>query len=151
MVAKLQGIKVEIEDQIDPLKKIAKNEKEVKSFFLFGSYGEGRQTPLSDVDIAFLPSDNLSSKGTEQLDKNLYRKLSRLFGSDDITLVNLKEAPIMLAHNILKGKLLFCRDRKDLAEYKEKILETYPEVKKMRDSLSSAYFKRLRKKKNDGN
>ncbi|RLE36749.1 hypothetical protein DRJ23_06970, partial [Candidatus Acetothermia bacterium] len=69
----------------------------VLALYLFGSRATGTATPLSDIDIACLPSD-----GGEDLDKALYLELARRLGTDEITLVNLHDAPVCLAFSVLK-------------------------------------------------
>jgi predicted nucleotidyltransferase len=141
MIARFKGIKGSLEENIKKAKKTAAANFQVGSFFLFGSFARGRQTPLSDLDLAFLPRGNVGPANSEKLDKKLYLKLAEALGTDDITLVNLHEAPLSLAFNVLQGKLLFCRDRDGLMEYKERVLNFYPEINRLKNEVAVSFLK----------
>jgi predicted nucleotidyltransferase len=146
MTARFKGIKGYIGDIIKKTKAIAAASLPVGSVFLFGSFARGGQTPLSDLDIAFLPRKKVSPAKAEKLDSSLYLKLAKSLGTDDVTLINLRGAPLVLAYNILQGKLLFCRDRRSLAEYKEYVLNIYPEIDRLRKVVAANYLRKMAKK-----
>ncbi|MFQ5830368.1 MAG: HepT-like ribonuclease domain-containing protein [Candidatus Methylomirabilia bacterium] len=100
------------------------------ALWLFGSYARGEETPLSDLDLAYLqasrPGDPLS------WDVSLYRALSGFLGTDELTLVDLHETAPALAFQVLhEGKLLFCRDVHRVADLAERVSARYPEVKRL--------------------
>jgi predicted nucleotidyltransferase len=144
MTAKLQGIRVKVEDKLKRVKKVISSLKGLSAFFLFGSYARGRETLLSDIDFAFLPGSNMKPKEVEKLDRKLYRELSKALKTDDITLVNVMEAPLLLAYDILQGKVVFCRNPNDLRSFQEKVFTLYPEIKRIKDEWLKAYGKKLR-------
>ncbi|MGB9613602.1 MAG: type VII toxin-antitoxin system MntA family adenylyltransferase antitoxin [Candidatus Margulisiibacteriota bacterium] len=146
MVVKLQGIKVEVDKKLAGLKSEVASLKGVTAFYLFGSYASGRATTLSDIDLAYLPEENLEADEIQALDKKLYLRLSRLFQTDDLTLINLRDAPLALVYEILQGKLIFCRNHEDLAAFKERILALYPEIRRLQDQFFNTYAKKLKKR-----
>jgi predicted nucleotidyltransferase len=143
---KLKNKKLSLINKKKQLGEIVARNREVEALFLFGSFAQKESTPLSDIDLAFLPSGKISKAESTKLDNKLYIKLAQSLSTDDITLVNLNEAPLTLAYNIIRHKPLFCRDEATLAKYKEKILSLYPEVKRMQDNLSAAYLENLKAK-----
>ncbi len=71
--------------------------------YLFGSLAEGKQKPLSDVDIA------LYLKKTENpsaLKMEILGKLNDILKTDEIDLVILNTAPLMLRGRVLRNKKL---------------------------------------------
>ncbi|MBM3236624.1 DUF86 domain-containing protein [Candidatus Poribacteria bacterium] len=133
MVAKLSGVHIDVKGKLPFIEKIAETFDNLLALWLFGSYAKGNQTPLSDIDIAYLPVDGLESSCVEELDKKLYNRLSRLFETDDISLVNLRDTPLNLIFSALKeGKVLFCRAPEEVSNFKEHIMNLYPETKKIR-------------------
>ena len=136
MVAKLNGVNVEVKDKLPFIEKIAENFDNLIALWLFGSYAKGNQTPLSDIDIAYLSIDGLEPSCVEELDKKLYSSLSRLFETDDISLVNLKDAPINLIFSTLQeGRILFYRTDEEISDFKEHIMNLYPEAKRIRRTV----------------
>jgi len=102
----------------------------VDAFWLFGSYARGDETPLSDLDFAYLPASSSSSLLSSS-DVTLYRELSGFLETDEITLVDLSEAPPALAFRVLQeGKLIFCRDPGRVAEFVEELLGKHPEPRR---------------------
>ena len=133
MVAKLNGINIDVKEKLSFIEEIAGDFDNLIALWLFGSYAKGNQTPLSDIDIAYLSIDGLEPSCAEELDKKLYNNLSRLFETDDISLVNLKDAPLNLIFSTFKdGKVLFCRTHEEIRDFKEHIINLYPEAKKIR-------------------
>jgi len=136
MVAKLNGINIDVKEKLSFIEKIAENFDNLIALWLFGSYAKGNQTPLSDIDIAYLSLDRLETSRVEELDKKLYNSLSRLFETDDISLVNLRDASINLIFSTLQeGRILFCRTDEEISDFKEHIMNLYPEAKRIRRTV----------------
>lgn len=75
--------------------------------YLYGSYATGKQTKLSDIDIAYLPSKKLSLK--EEID--FLKKIEEIFEDEGIDLIDLNKAPLTLIHRVLKeGKCLYAKN-----------------------------------------
>lgn len=110
----------------------------VLALYLFGSRATGTATPLSDIDIAYLPSD-----GGEDLDKALYLELARRLGTDEITLVNLHDAPVCLAFSVLKRGHVLYGPRRGARAFVERILTHYPEARRLRRLALQAVKTRL--------
>jgi uncharacterized protein YutE (UPF0331/DUF86 family)/predicted nucleotidyltransferase len=115
------------------------------AIWLFGSYARGEETPLSDLDLAYLPEDNISSSDMDNLDIELYKGLSGVLKTDDITLINLNEAGTYLAFHVLReGKILFSRNNEGIVRLKERVVKFYPEVKRLRYENLLGFERRLR-------
>lgn len=88
----------------------------VSCVFLFGSQVNGRERSDSDVDITVL-TKGASEK--EELDVMSY-------GSDLFDVSAFSRLPLVVQYRVLKeGKMLFCRDKKNLRDIKVKILRLY--------------------------
>lgn len=132
-MVKRQPLQKPLEECLARAVEVAAAEEALVGLWLFGSQAQGRPTPLSDVDLAYLPREGLSIPEQEALDARLYRRLSRLFGSDEITLVDLTTAPPVLAFRVLsQGRNLYCRHRQPLDRWKEAVLQSYPEIHRLR-------------------
>ena len=94
------------------------------ALYLFGSYGTEHQTPLSDVDLAILPSnqDKLSLSDEQAI----LATIQEIGGTDDINMINLVKVPITLQMEVIStGTLLYCSDEIGLADFKEYVIKRY--------------------------
>jgi predicted nucleotidyltransferase len=71
--------------------------------YLFGSYATGKQTHLSDIDVAVYLKDD-----GQAFDKKLgiLNDLTKILETEDIDLVILNKAPISLLAKILANKVI---------------------------------------------
>lgn len=98
------------------------NEPAVNSVYIFGSFGLGRQTPISDLDIAVLYNDNIPL--IEELRHTA--EVSSLLKMERIDLINLNKAPIHLQHEIVStGVKIFDRIPQQTQDFIENMLEIY--------------------------
>jgi uncharacterized protein YutE (UPF0331/DUF86 family) len=119
--------------------------KELVALWLFGSYAEQVATPLSDLDFAYLLQDGLPTTHVRRVDTGLYVTLARLFGTDDLTLVNLRGVPPKLAFAVLKhGQLLFCRDAEQRACLQEDVARHFPDTERLTKETLCAFEQGLK-------
>lgn len=139
MRVKLETGGVDLPKLLPQLSEVAADWEELVALWLFGSYVEHLQTPLSDFDFAYLLRDGLPAAHVRRVDRELYVGFARLLRSDDFTLVNLRWAPPKIAFAVLThGQLLFCRDAAQYAQLQESILTCFPEAKRLtRETLST--------------
>lgn len=107
----------------------------------FGSLAEGRLTPLSDLDFALLLSNRLSK--AERFDKHLelIGRFNSVFGTDEIDLVVLNDAPMKFCHQVFKtGKLLHLGNKHELIDCSEKIVKLYLDFRFFRDGYDRVFL-----------
>ncbi len=102
---------------------------------IFGSRAKGNFHPESDIDIAVYRKDILSE--TEKI--QLTYELCNVFHIDNIDLVDLRTAPPLLVHEVLKDyEVLFQRDKMLLYQlelatiHKMKEIETLEKIRRER-------------------
>lgn len=123
------------------VEKIAE-EKDLIVLYAFGSFAEGRLKPLSDLDFAILLSESLDRKERFSRHLDLIGIFNSELQTDEVDLVVLNDAPIRFAHNIIgTGKLLFCRDHNQLADFTEKTIKQYLDFKPVRDRFDREFLK----------
>jgi len=99
-----------------------KNDPQIVSAFIFGSFGAVWQTPLSDLDLAVLFTEDIPLM--EELKRTA--EISSLLGLEDIDFINLNKAPVHLQHEILlKGTGIFDGKPELTQDFVEKVLEIY--------------------------
>jgi predicted nucleotidyltransferase len=81
---------------------------DIVSLYLFGSYAEGKQTPVSDIDLAVLLDRDFPQSRYFAKKLDLLAMITSLLKTDEVDLVILNQAPPVLSYRILsKGRLLF--------------------------------------------
>ncbi len=100
---------VSVEKGIEKIKNIEGFEK-VKFIILYGSASEGRMIEGSDIDLCiYYDGDPEEASGFR------FEVLSELF--DDIYDVQIfQQLPIYMRGDVLKGKMIYCKDKRFLYE-----------------------------------
>ncbi len=97
--------------------------------YLFGSTVRGDTGRLSDVDIGVLLDEKLSKKDRFDLELKLISEIAILIKKNKIDLVVLNEAPLLLAHNIIKNGIILKSDEIERVKFETKILSMYIDEK----------------------
>ncbi len=126
--------------RLDELTPILAKDDGIVLVFLFGSYARGEQTSLSDIDIALLHSRDLLR--SEYLDYRLrYTNLiAKVLHHDRVDVVILNTSPPLLAHEAIKGRILFERSPEARVEYMVNIQRRYLDLKSFY-AVDSAYMR----------
>jgi len=88
---------------------------------LFGSYGTEQQRADSDLDFAVLFNTNVDIYA----EMRLLSGLTDLLGIENIDLVNLNKASIVLQHEALSGKFIYEKDPVITSDYVERVTKYY--------------------------
>lgn len=129
MVSKLGFLPPDVAERLGVLSKRAAQVEGLLALWLFGSFARGDSTPISDVDLAYLPNPGLEGEALERFEDRLYLLISSTLGTDEISFVNLRYAPISLRWQVLaEGILLYCRDQGAVACLAEKVYRRAPDV-----------------------
>ena len=138
------------EELILSIQKFIDNNKdrgEMTAFYLFGSYANGMQTTLSDVDLAVLLDKAVGPEQylTERL--RLMGELSVILGTDKLELVILNDVPPNLAYRVIKyGELLYVRDEaaSQLIDFKVRTMDRYFDYQPVQRLFSEGLARRTR-------
>lgn len=88
----------------------------VRAIFLFGSFVKGKARKDSDIDIAIL---------TERIDKDKEFEIMG-YGSELFDVSVFSRLPLIIQFRILKeGKIVFCKNKKDIYNIKVKVFKEY--------------------------
>jgi hypothetical protein len=101
---------------------------EVRLAYLFGSVAEDRNTARSDLDVGVLVEPNTDFRALDRLQVELERAAGR-----DVDLVDLRNAPPLLAHHVVsRGKLLLSRDEDERVAFTTKVVARYLDTAHLR-------------------
>jgi predicted nucleotidyltransferase len=94
--------------------------------FLFGSQARQEASLLSDVDIAVLVDNSLTSAQRFDLRLRMIGELTDLLRSNDVDMTILNDASLPLQYRVLRdGVLLYCRNEDIRVQFTAKTVVTY--------------------------
>ena len=97
----------------------------------FGSFFSGQPRPDSDVDIAYLSRRDVPSLENFRLSQELGTLFSR-----DVDLIPLKTADAVFRARVLEtGRLLYCADERERAEFEMYALSDYARLNEERREI----------------
>lgn len=118
------GKPIDVEPYLDDLRRYLETQDNLVAAWIFGSYGTPYQTPLSDLDLAFLFHRDRLPDWDEHL--RLQMEISELLHEEDASLMVLNRAPILLQFRVLEsGRQLVCRDPVALADFVEIVISRH--------------------------
>jgi predicted nucleotidyltransferase len=118
---------------------------DVRLAYLFGSQAQGRTHALSDVDVAVLLAAQLSPLEQSRARLRLMGALMALLQREDVDLVVLNQASLLLRQRVLRdGRLLFANDDRERVRFAAETYRRYLDCRYMYDMLDEAMFARLR-------
>jgi predicted nucleotidyltransferase len=127
-------------DRLQQITAFLDGEPEVVFALLFGSRAAGTARPDSDYDVAVWLEPHLDDG---QRHDWLRRAYAALTPPDDVDLVVLNEAPALLGHRALMGRVLLKRDRAAYSRYFVKTIAMSNDEAHWRDLHDRARRRRL--------
>jgi predicted nucleotidyltransferase len=110
--------------------------------YLFGSSHEGKVTPLSDIDLALLLAKNLED--ATQIETKILIDAIKIFGTEEIDLLNLNEAPLRFQYNVIKNKrVIFCADSEERINFETSVIMNYLDFTHVRFMFNQEFLKSL--------
>lgn len=102
----------------------------VTTAYLFGSQSTGKAGTLSDIDIGVLLENKSAGAHREKILTAIFVDLARALHTDFIDVVDLAQAPTLLAYNIVtKGQKLFTKDASATHRFAFHALQQYEDFR----------------------
>ena len=122
-----------------PLEKLCEK-YEILLLYLFGSYATGNATSLSDLDLAYVAEKKLDPSRLLAF----LGELQDLFEEEAVDLVDLRKAPLPLAHRVFKeGRCLYIREQKTKIAFETRIEALYCDTEPLRRESFNALLRRI--------
>ena len=113
---------------------------------LFGSQARGTAGPLSDVDIAVMLPDVMSSMCRFRRRLGLMVDLSRVLRTDEVDVAILNDVPLALRYRVFRdGILLSCGDRRAFVRSKSRTVVEYLDILPLMERNTRTFFRRAAK------
>ncbi len=144
MPSKLQLLPPDIGERLKRLPDCVAKVPGLAALWLFGSFARGESTPISDVDLAYLPDDTLTGDALDRFEADLYCIIASILHTDEFTFVNLRRAPDYFSWQVLhEGRRLVCRDFAAVAQLAEMIYGCAPDTRLLRRAGNIDYLEAL--------
>lgn len=115
----------------------------ISLIYLFGSKARGRETSLSDIDIAVL-LENDRDLNLKKIILDLIFEFSNVFHSDKIDLLLLNKAGLDIQYNIVsEGKLLFQLNEDVKCNYETRVIKLYLDFQKYEEEYYTLMHKAI--------
>ena len=115
---------------------------EVIALYSFGSAVNNELKPLSDLDFAILLSGQLNRQQRFKKHLELIGIFNTVFRTDEIDLTILNDAAFRFSFVVLKtGRLLYCRNKAELIDFRDQVIKNHLDFKYFRDSFDHTFLK----------
>lgn len=112
---------------------------EILEAYLFGSHARGQARPDSDIDVAVYIDEERAEDGDWGYRAELATALMAALGADDVDVVVLNRAPVLLYHRVLRdGVRLISRDLRATTTRAGQALSRYFDFLPQLDKMDAA-------------
>jgi hypothetical protein len=138
-----EGLKLPkgVHRKIPSLVRSLSGDKDIVALYALGSLAHDALKPLSDLDFGMLLSERIDKSQRFQKNLDLIGLFTDFFKTEEIDLINMRDAAPRIAYNIMKtGKLLFCNDKSELTNFREQTVKSYIDFKDIRDRFDAEFL-----------
>jgi predicted nucleotidyltransferase len=120
------------------------DDSDIAAAYLFGSRARGSASARSDIDLAVILDGGLDADQRWSKRLDLLSRGTEILGTDALDLVVLEDAPIVLAHRVLRdGRLLFELDPCRRTQIAEGVMCRYLDEEYLRREIDRGLADRL--------
>jgi uncharacterized protein len=127
-------------DRLELLVPRLADDPRVSLAFLFGSYARGQAGPLSDVDIALRLADGVARECYAEIRLAYMATVAQVLGDDRVDVIVLNTAPPLLAHEAIRGRVLFERSPEERVRFVVDVQRRYLDLKHLY-AIDAAYLR----------
>lgn len=131
----------QIKAKITPILK----KRQVALAYLFGSYAHGRVTPLSDIDVAVVFSDNVPRQEYFDRELQLMGDIGRACQVERVDVVNLatSKSPLLKHRAVFYGRPLLVTDGRQRFLTEHNIMRAYEDTECLRNRQHQIMYRQL--------
>lgn len=127
---------------LEKISSVLRQDELVEFAILFGSFAEGKETPLSDVDIGVYVSRPTTLLHLGWLMTELEKVLKKIVDVVELN-TTLEKNPLFAYKVIASGKLIFCKNHEVFVDFKTKAILRYLDTDFLRTMVAQAFQDRL--------
>ena len=105
---------------VDDIKKLGG--KKIKLIILYGSFAEGKQTSLSDIDLAVYYDGEKEER---------FKFRMKILGNvnDKFDIQTFQDLPLYVKKEVLKGKVIYCKESRFIYELERRTSKEFDDFK----------------------
>lgn len=122
-------------------------DRDLVALYLFGSYAEGKQTSVSDIDLAVLLDRGFPPARYFEKKLNLLSTITSALRTDEVDLIILNQAPPALSYRVLsQGRLLYEEEdgKAQRVSFQVKTFDRYFDFKPVERVLHEGLIRRIK-------
>ena len=119
-----------------------RNKREVITVYLFGSYAEGKNRGMSDIDIGILLDRN-NRDFFNEIRNDYIVELGRLMRKDIDPVILNSASQELLRQTFSKGKCILVNDSRKLSRYKTVVFSKIAEFGYYRNQMQSGLIRKI--------
>ena len=145
MIREGKKLPVDVLENLPKITELIAVDDSVVAFYSFGSLARREELkPLSDLDFAVLLSNELNRSQRFHKRIEIVILFNKIFRTDEIDLITLNDAPLRFSYNIIRdGKLLFCRDKRVLIDFYERVVKIFLDFKFFRNEFEDNFLNKV--------
>jgi predicted nucleotidyltransferase len=141
MIREGRKLPLNVADRMPAMIDRVSRDSDVVAVLAFGSIAAGELKPLSDLDFGVLVSKQIDKEKRFNKHLDLIGLFTEIFGTEEIDVVLLNDAPMRFSHKIIAtGKLLYCADRFELTDFIEATVKRHLDFKFFRDEFDTSFL-----------
>ena len=112
--------------------------------YVFGSQTTGKAGPLSDLDVAALLAGEPTPSECFDARLEFIGGLMSLLHTNDVDVLILNDVPLIMRYQVLRtGRVIFCRDRQAMIDFRVRTLNEFFDFKPVLDYHRKVFFERI--------
>ena len=142
MIREGKKLPTNVKKKVHEVVRLLDDDHDVIALYAFGSLANQTLKPLSDLDFGVLLNGRLGKKQRFEKELELIGVFTDTFQTDEIDLINMNDAPMRMAFEILKtGKILTCKNTQDLIDFRERLVKKYLDFKFVQETFDAIFLK----------
>ena len=131
--------------KINEKEKLRLSELDVSIVYLFGSFAEGKNSLLSDLDLGVVFKDERSLKSEFNKTYNeVYDILTEIFPNQNIDIVFLQKSGLEICFDVIShGKVVFEFSKDERFKFEERITLLYADYKPVLNQFNATILDRI--------
>ncbi len=112
--------------------------------YVFGSQATGKAGPLSDLDVAALLAGEPTPSECFDARLEFIGGLMSLLHTNDVDVLILNDVPLIMRYQVLRtGRVIFCRDRQAMIDFRVRTLNEFFDFKPVVDYHRKVFFEHI--------
>ncbi|MGQ9628980.1 MAG: type VII toxin-antitoxin system MntA family adenylyltransferase antitoxin [bacterium] len=147
MVYRFHPITTNVRDKFPDLARYVEGSDDIVAAYLFGSYAQGKEDALSDVDIALLVRDEVLKRDWRWgVEVHFMGEVEDILGTDEVDVVILNKVPLSFRFEIIStGNLLASSDEEARTDFEVRTMQEYWDYRRIEEEYDRHFLERIKR------